>query len=407
MTDNKSTNTVWCFFNDYVKIGVMKQMKKLAVTLACFFVVMFVMVGCTPSAPTPKPEEPVINSKGAIKNVILMIGDGFGPNHLANAKKYFGVDKFAFEDDYVCDVTTYSKNSEVTDGYTDSAAAATAMATGQKVNNGEVGYHNSQEIKNIMEYAMENKMKTGVITSDTLLGATPAGFSAHTSSRGNATVIYDDQVNSGIDLFVGAYATEYSNWLQLLNQGYLQRKNKPDAIKNLNSNDKCFALYTSLKPQRNHLNEYPGEAWVDYPALIKDSLNFLDNENGFCCMIEGANIDKYSHGNDFVSAMYEVLYFAEMIEAVYEFVAGRDDTLVLITADHETGGLQLGNTQDELNDSLYTTGNHTATDVNLFVNFPATCQLSNYKDKIDNTDIFKICYQIVTGGKFDANLICA
>lgn len=380
----------------------MKQMRKLAISLACLLLVMFVMVGCTPSVPddTPAPE---VAAKGAIKNVIVVIGDGFGPNHLINAKKYFDIDKFAFEDDYLCDVTTYSKNSEITD----SAAAATALATGQKVNNSEVGYHNYQDISNIMEYAMENKMKTGVITSDTLLGATPAGFSAHTSSRHNASEIYQDQANSGIDLFVGAYATEYSDWFELSKKGYLQRKNKPDAIKNLNSDDKCFSLYTSLKPQRNHLAEYAGTAWVDFPALIKDSLNFLDNENGFCCMIENANIDKYSHGNDFVSAMYEVLYFAQMIEAVYEFVAGRDDTIVLITADHETGGLQVGNTKDELTNALYTTGDHTATDVHLWMKCPNLVANVNYKKQIDNTDIFKICHEVVTTGSFNQNILCA
>ena len=380
----------------------MKQMRKLAISLACLLLVMFVMVGCTPSKPddTPAPE---VAAKGAIKNVIVMIGDGFGPNHLINAKKYFDIDKFAFEDDYLCDVTTYSKNSEITD----SAAAATALATGQKVNNSEVGYHNYQDIRNIMEYAMENKMKTGVITSDTLLGATPAGFSAHTSSRHNASEIYQDQANSGIDLFVGAYATEYSDWFELSKKGYLQRKNKPDAIKNLTSDDKCFSLYTSLKPQRNHLAEYAGTAWVDFPALIKDSLNFLDNENGFCCMIENANIDKYSHGNDFVSAMHEVLYFAQMIEAVYEFVAGRDDTIVLITADHETGGLQVGNTKDELTNALYTTGDHTATDVHLWMKCPNLVANVNYKKQIDNTDIFKICHEVVTTGSFNQNILCA
>lgn len=373
-------------------MGAMKGLKKLAVTLACLVVVMFSMVACAPSAPTePTPEI----KDGAIKNVILLIGDGFGPNHLINAKKYFDIDKFAFEDDYVCDVTTYSAN----DAVTDSAAAASALATGQKFNNGEVGYHNFQDVKNIMEYAQEHNMKTGVITSDTLHGATPAGFSAHTNSRHNASEIVDDQIKSGVDLLVGAYANDYDDWLYMAQNGYQHQSNKINAVKNLQSDEKCFAMFTDLKPSKNY---------VDFPELIKDSLNFLDNENGFCCMIENANIDKYSHNNDFENTMQEVLYFAQMIEAVYEFVAGRDDTVVLITADHETGGLQVGQTKDELNSSLFTSGGvHTATDVHLWIKFPQAPAQVNYKTKIDNTDIFKICHKIVTEGVFDQSLISA
>ena len=375
-------------------MGAMKGLKKLAVTLACLVVVMFSMVACAPSKPvepTPEPKD------GAIKNVILMIGDGFGPNHLINAKKYFGIDKFAFEDDYVCDVTTYSAN----DAVTDSAAAASALATGQKFNNGEVGYHNFQDVKNIMEYAQEHNMKTGVITSDTLHGATPAGFSAHTKNRGDEyyNEMFDDQVKSGIDLLVGAYANDYDDWLYMAQNGYQHQINKINAVKNLQSEEKCFAMFTDLKPSKNY---------VDFPELIKDSLNFLDNENGFCCMIENANIDKYSHNNDFENTMQEVLYFAQMIEAVYEFVAGRDDTVVLITADHETGGLQVGQTKDELNSSLFTSGGvHTATDVHLWIKYPQVPAQPNYKTKIDNTDIFKICHKIVTEGVFEQSLISA
>lgn len=386
-----------------LKWGRMQHMKKLAITFACFLVVMFTMVGCNVDLPeqSVEPETPVIKT-GAIKNVILMIGDGFGPNHLRNAKKYFGIDKFAFEDDYICDVTTYSNDNAITD----SAAAASALATGQKFNNGEVGRHQFQDVKNIMEYAQENKMKTGVITSDTLHGATPAGFSAHTDSRGDVTGIADDQIKkSKIDLFVGAQAKEYDDFIYVMKNGYHHEINNVAVFDNLNKSEKYLTMFPNLKPERNHELSNPGENWVDFPALIKKSLQYLDNENGFCCMIENANIDKYSHGNDFVSTMYEVLYFAKMIEAVYEFVEGRDDTVVLITADHETGGLKLAGEADALDNTLFTTGDHTATDVHLWMNLPATSTTGNYKAKIDNTDIFKICHKIVTSGEFDTALI--
>lgn len=362
--------------------------KKFAITLACLLVVMMSFVGCSSQ---PK----IGNIQGEIKNVIVMIGDGFGPNHLKNAKTYFGVNKFPFENDYICDVTTRSKDSAVTD----SAASGSALATGQKYNNGEVGWHEGKDIENLMEIAQKQGKKTGVLTSDTLHGATPGAYSAHTKSRNNLEEIVQDQTTSGIDIMIGAHAAEYDNsYIGFWQNGYEYSNTTDGFPETLNPNKKYIAMFPDLQSQYNHEQVNPSKDWVDFPALIKNVLNYLDNENGFCLMIENGYIDKYSHENQFVNVMHEVYYFAQMIQAVYEFCAGRNDTVVMITADHETGGLQLGSDKDELDElhnRLFTSGNHSAANVHLFVKQPYKKENQDYQELIDNTNIFHICKKIV------------
>ena len=97
-------------------------------------------------------------------------------------------------------------------------------------------------------------------------------------------------------------------------------------------------------------------------------------------MIENGNIDTYSHGNDLIGALHEVYYFALMFEVVSHFCAGRDDTVVLVTADHETGGLQLANKKANLSDELYTSVNHTDVNVNLFLKQSIDNEKKDYRE---------------------------
>ncbi len=371
-----------------------KRMTKLAASLVCCLMVMFTLVGC---APTPTPEKPT-----EIKNVIMMIGDGFGPNHLANAKKYFGIDEFIYEDDYICDVTTYSKDSNE-EWATDSAASASALATGKKHYNGEVSRHQDEDIQSIMEIAQAQGKKTGIMTSDTLHGATPGAYSAHTNSRENYSEIVQDQVQSGIDIMVGSASSDYETFQQdFIDAGY-----------NYLDDD---AAFDSLIPNQKYIANVPSlyannQAVIDYPALITKVLNYLDNDNGFFLMIENGKIDSYSHSNDFDSAMQEVVYFNAMIEAVYAFCAEREDTIVIVTADHETGDLQLAPDEDisqwsiEQLQGLYHDVNHSNANVKLFIRFATAQDERNYRTIIDNTDIFTICQNLVVNHSFDFSVI--
>ena len=152
---------------------------------------------------------------GNIKNVIYLIGDGMGFNHLEKAKNERGIsltmDTFPLQGASM----TRSHSNAVTD----SAAGGTALSTGERTFNGGIGVYFSDSNavfsypKNITELCLERGMMTGVITSDETSGATPASFSAHESDRGNTEEITEDQLNSGINLIWGAYLFGTLYWL--------------------------------------------------------------------------------------------------------------------------------------------------------------------------------------------------
>lgn len=350
-------------------------MKKLSIFLMCLFVALIGLTGCTES----DREHPEIFGEN-VKNVVVLIGDGFGPNHLENAKRYFNIEKFDYEEDYVCDVTTYSRNKDITD----SAAAATALATGKKVNNGEISRHKNVDLENLMEIAINNGKKTGIMSSDSLYGATPACYSAHANSRDLTDEIINDQMASGIDIFVGPRENGEYNCQGFADNGYNFIEDQSQ-LKQLDKEKKYIATFESLQSTYNE--NLTGQ--IDYPEAISDVLAYLDNEDGFCLMIENAYIDKNSHNNNFYGAMCEVRYFADMIDAVYKFCEGRDDTAVIVTADHETGGLKLG--EGRFDNSLFTTTGHTATNVSLFIKYAYI----EPTQTVDNTDIFAFCQQLI------------
>lgn len=357
----------------------MKHLKRFCIIL-CALIFCFGFVGCKKTA----------SNNDDIKNVIILIGDGMGKNHVTNSQRYFDKE-YPFTKDYATSVHTRSLDSSITD----SAAAATALATGVKVNNGEVGYHDGQAITNIMEIAKQKGKKTGIITTDELCGATPACYSAHANNRSNSSKIVADQVQSGIDLFVGqnlsgVYELENGGG-QFTDAGYTLIDDATD-FTNLDKAKKYLGNFENMRSKYNE--ELTAQA--DIEEIIKNALEFLDGEKGFCLMIENAFIDKCSHSNDFVGAMSEVYEFSDMIDEVYKFCEGRKDTAVLITADHETGGLSATTNRAKMNNSLFSTGGHTGADVNLYLKYVAF----DKKKVIDNTQIFLLCKSLVENDKY-------
>lgn len=351
----------------------MKKVKVFAI-LFSFLFICFAFSGCIIK------KIDIYDAEG-VKNVILFIGDGMGDAHIQNAKKYFDVDSFDFEKDYRGKVKTFSLS-----GTTDSAAAATALATGNKALNGEVGQAYHLFCDNIMEMSIKEGKKTGIITTDTLSGATPACFSSHTYSRKNSGDIINDQMESGIDLLIGATSGEYAaNQARFEENGYVYSTNYND-IKTLQDGQKYVGVYDSLRSKYNE----NFESVADIEAIIRYSLEFLDNENGFCLMIENAYIDKCSHGNDFYGMACEVREFADMIAEAYSFITGRSDTLIMVTADHETGGLKIAQNKDQLSNKLFKKTGHTGTNVNFYSNI-----LMTDAKVIDNTDIFRISKKVI------------
>ena len=146
---------------------------------------------------------------GLASKTVLFIGDGMGENHIKTTETYYG--ERAFMRSLGADgfVTTFSNNVGIP---TDSAAAGSALATGQKFNNGEVARHGGNNVKSVAEYAKEKGLGVGIVTTDNLYGATPASFSSHANNRGDTSEIIKGQINDVVDLYLGAGKDEYTKY---------------------------------------------------------------------------------------------------------------------------------------------------------------------------------------------------
>lgn len=312
-----------------------------------------------------------------VKNIVLMIGDGMGANHMKVTEDYYGEPLFIETLSYACgEVTTYSADSEVTD----SAAAATALSCGVKTNNGMVAMNADGNLTNMTEYMHSIGKRVGVVATETVLGATPAAFSAHSNDRNDIFGILDSQFQVGTDLLIGYddFLSMYKNQITL---GGYEFCSQLDMLK-VKAMSKAFVAVDGFKAYGDE-NDYPtlgnaAEAAFDY-------LN-KDNENGFFLMVEASHIDKYSHKNDIFGMMKQLKQFDFAVNAMVSKAVADGDTLVIVTADHETGDLRY--TQgDEISNGLYHSGSHTGQNVKYFVYGKPGVEL---KDVIDNTDICKI-----------------
>lgn len=272
----------------------------------------------------------------SVKNVILMIGDGMGNNHIKAAEIYSGnkltIQSSDFNSTYV---STYSKSDFVTD----SAAAATALATGTKTINYYVSIdYKGNQLETLSEYAHKKGLKTGLVATQMINHATPAAFSSHNYNRSNYSSITIDQINSGIDLMIGG-GSDYFNTtaaLELMaNNNYTYITNFQD-IYNIDNSKKVIGTFSSGSFHET-TNSVP--SLTEMTEVSLDRLGSSDS--GFFLMIEGSNIDSYSHVNNLQSTLEEVIEFDKAVAIAKKYVDTHPDTLLIVTADHETGGLDL------------------------------------------------------------------
>lgn len=297
------------------------------------------------------------NPDNDINNVILLIGDGMGVMSIEKTKhetgKALAMDTF--------EVVSRSQTASFDSSVTDSAAGATALACGVRTNNGCVGVYpddvNAERgyPMNLCEFAKSKGMKTGVVTTDSTRGATPGGFTAHTSSRNNTADITNQQIRSGIDLIWGV-ATSTCKKAEVQNAGYEYVAD--------------YASMSALAEGTKSFGQFTGDLWKSdcgsMPTLSQmttKAIDLLDDgENGFFLMVEGAHIDKNNHSNNGEGMKEALLSFDDAVKAALDYAKSDEHTLVVVTADHETGGITLEN-----GEYVYTTTGHTGADVPLFV----------------------------------------
>ena len=199
--------------------------------------------------------------------VILFIGDGMGQNHISNANLYYGKDLFFTSFEKKGLVNTNSKNTFYP---TDSAAAATAMSTGKKVYNTCVAKTlTSKDYESISEIAKRNGYGVGIVTTDTLTGATPAAFSAHAKKRSHTEEIIKSQLENSIDLYMGAGMEVYEPYKQQWIEKDYKYINNTEELEN--TNQKIFATFASI-------NNYEGTNLnPTLPYLTSFAINYFEN----------------------------------------------------------------------------------------------------------------------------------
>ncbi len=300
---------------------------------------MTIVVGLTSGAAgvssTKTPDEKEYEQ---VKNVIYFIGDGMGPLHLEKAKQERNIKLVMDTFPYQGRSMTRSLSNKVTD----SAAGGTALSSGIRTYNGAIGVymydpiHIQSNPKSITELCHENGMMTGVVTTDKTSGATPAAFTAHSTARNLDFDISAQQLNSDFDLIWGQ-SSDYVTKSKAEANGFTFVSTY-DEMMAVESGERSFAQFDS---ELWHVNQVNAQT----PTLSQMTMKAIDvlddTDEGFFLMVEGAHIDKNSHSN-IDAGMTEALdEFDRTIALALEYAENDGETLIVITADHETGKIVL------------------------------------------------------------------
>jgi len=297
-----------------------------------FLPVIILLAGCVC---TPEQTQP------PVRNVILMIGDGMGVTQMyaaftANHGSLYMIERAQ----YVGLVKTHAANRY----NADSAAAGTAIACGEKTNNGMLGMlPDGTPLKSMLEYAAEHGLSTGMVVTCEKTHATPAAFVAKVSGRGDHEEIALAFVNAPINVSIGGGRQFFENRADGQN---LTEQMRAKGFRVAYTMDEVNAttegnLLALLAPVA--LPRYPARGNM-LPEATTVAINILNqNPNGFFLMVEGSQIDWAAHDNDQQSVIYETLDFDRAVKIALDFAERCGNTLVIITGDHETGGMSIVN----------------------------------------------------------------
>ena len=325
------------------------------------------------------------------RNVILIIGDGMGvPQVYASVVAQRGDNSAFLRFPYSGFSRTYSLNKY----RTDSSAGGSALTTGEKVENYHVNWApDSSRHATIFDDAFKAGMKTGFVVTSSVLDATPAATYGHvpyrkmfdTLSLQMAQCQHSVMIGGGAKYFFRQNRKDGTAPLDtLLKRGYTVVYSMDSAL--AFKGDKLVALYSEDDP----LTE-PSRGDVLRPAAMK-AIEMLDrNQKGFALMIEGSQIDWACHNNDSAYLIAELADFELMLNAVLDYAERDGNTLVVVTADHETGGLTLpcGDIEKGINNVRFLWGNHTGCMVPVFAYGPGAEYFSGIHQNTDIPNIIR------------------
>jgi len=320
---------------------------------------------------------PAKEKQSAPRNIIYLIGDGMGFGQISTLIMEHAVNGETCTSSQVDRIqhmgmaTTYSANSKVTD----SAAGGTALATGEKTNNGSVGLNPAGDtLSNVLAEAREMGKSTGIVVNTAILDATPAAFYAHVEKRSRWEEIAMQLTRTGYDLLIGD-GLKYFN----------QRTDSLDLTEIFTANGYVFYDSTDVLTVSQPADKLL--ALADFkevlPQTVEKALSWLgqkENPEGFFLMIEEARIDGHGHNNDVRGLMDEMEIMDKVMKVVLDYADAHPETLVIITADHETGGVNMGYDGRP----FFSTKGHSGTVVPVFAYGPGA---ENFTGLMDNTGI--------------------
>lgn len=359
-------------------------MKRLTIYTICY---LLLLTNCNTSD-SDKNSFSNSNKKTA-KNIILLIGDGMGISQITAgmyaSDSILNLERFKF--------IGLQKTDAANHLVTDSAAGATAFATGKKTNNGVVGMDaQKQSAKNILEYAKEKGLATGLVATSQIAHATPAGFFAHHPKRSEMETIAAQLLETDVDLLIGGGQNHFearkdgrniSN--ELSKKGYQVHSFMTKSLSETEPNYKDNFLYFTAASLP--LSVEQGRDYL--PLATSFSIDFLKNHSskGFFLMVESSQIDWGGHNNNSDYIIQEMLDFDKVIGAALDFAEADGNTLVIVTSDHETGGYSINYGSSRKNFKVgFTTDYHTAQMVPVFAYGP---NQESFIGIYDNTAIFK------------------
>ncbi|MGJ8693169.1 MAG: alkaline phosphatase [Thalassotalea sp.] len=294
------------------------------------------------------------------KNIIMVVADGMG-SHYPSAYRFYknkinnnDIKKTIFDKHFVGTVnTTPDQGSNFV---TDSAAAATALAAGVKTYNGAIGLDiNKQPVETVMEYAKKIGKNTGIVVTSEVVHATPASYISHVVNRKNkheiADQFFDQRINGKFkfDILLGGgqsfFARKDRNLITEFKNAGFQYITDYQALTKLKANTPVLGLFAD-KGLPAHLDETNKNRLTTMTkAAISHLENNLPNDKGFFLLVEASQIDWAAHDNDIAVAMSEVAELENTMEFLAQYAQANNNTLVVLTADHNTGGLTIGSKQ--------------------------------------------------------------
>lgn len=310
---------------------------------------------------------PVIPEGTPVKNVIFMIGDGMGSEQLWAGRI---VNKGPLNIEQL-PVTGFSRTPSFSHMVTDSAAGGTALACGQKTINGHIGQDpQGNKLTSLLRLAEAKGMPTGLVVTKDITDATPAAFYAHVDDRRKAGAIASYLPESGAEFVRGGGSSHFT----------------PEQLESMRAKgmDIELAAAVHMAPASQRGDVLPQDV-----ARALEVLGAQSGDKGFFLMVEGSQIDVACHANNLRETICEMLDFDKAVGCVMQWMQAHPDTLLVITADHQTGGLSLlgGDMEQGTVRGVYTTGSHNGIAVPVYAAGPGSSVFSGVHE---NTEIYSL-----------------